>query len=206
MNRLTFTNKMLNIFLYFLTYSFCGWIIETIYMSIYHGHFTKRGFLIGPICIVYGIGTISVVFIFYYLKTHPLILFLCSSFLTTIVEFISGIVLKKLINHRLWDYSDNFANLMGYICLRNTIIWGILSLLLVYRIHPIVIKSITSIPIKKKHLMCFIVLILLFLDITISIYAGLNGKDSFVWVSQIVLRKIEDIENVSSRVVYFISH
>ena len=37
--------------LYYLVYSFIGWLLETFYALTYSGQFVKRGFL-------YGIGTI----------------------------------------------------------------------------------------------------------------------------------------------------
>ena len=36
--------------LYFLLFSFIGWIIETCFSFYALGHFTKRGFLYGPLC------------------------------------------------------------------------------------------------------------------------------------------------------------
>lgn len=206
MNKKTCLDKLFNIFLCFLIYSFCGWVIETIYMSIYHGHLVKRGFLLGPLCGVYGIGTILVVYILSYIKSHPFILFLCSSLFTTILELIVGVLLEKLFNQRLWDYSDKVANFMGFICIRNTLIWGLLSLFVVYIINPMANQFIASIPINAKEAICYSVFIYLSFDITISIYTSLKGINTMAWVSQVFWYRFEYIENVTSKVVYFISH
>lgn len=40
--------------LYFLIYSFMGWLLETIYAFYIFRTFVKRGFLLGPICPMYG--------------------------------------------------------------------------------------------------------------------------------------------------------
>ncbi len=206
LNKSTYSNKIFNILLYFFLYSFCGWVFETIYSSIYHGHFVKRGFLIGPICGIYGIGTILVIYILGHIKAHPFLLFLCSSLLTSILELIVGILLKALLDQRLWNYSDKFANFMGFICLRNTLIWGILALFVIYKVHPFIIKLITSIPIRTKKLICYTVFIAICFDLSISIYTSLNGIGNFTWLSQIFLQKLDKIVNVSSKVVYYISH
>lgn len=206
MNKSTYSNRIFNIFLCFFIYSFCGWVLETIYMSIYHGHIVKRGFLLGPLCGVYGIGTILVVYILSYIKAHRIILFLCSSLLIAILELIVGILLETLFNQHLWNYSEKFANFMGFICLQNTIIWGVLSLFVVYRIHPVVTKIINSIPIKTKKLICNWAFIYLSLDLSISIYTSLKGIDNLTWLSQVFIQKIVQIEYVTSKVVYYISH
>lgn len=201
-----YSNKIFNILLYFFLYSFCGWVFETIYCSIYHGHFVKRGFLIGPICGIYGIGALLVIYVLGYIKAHPFLLFLCSSLLTSILELIVGVLLKTLLNQRLWNYSDNFANFMGFICLRNTIIWSILALFTVYKIHPFIINHITSIPTRTKKLICYTIFLAICFDLSISIYTSVNGISNFTWLSQVFLMKLDKIENVTSRVVYYISH
>lgn len=45
----------------------------------------------------------------------------------TILEFISGCILNLWLNWNIWDYSDRFANLLGQICLRNSLYWVVLS-------------------------------------------------------------------------------
>jgi len=175
-------------------------------MSIYYGHIINRGFLIGPLCGVYGIGTILVLFVLTYIKPHPFFIFLYASLLTTIIELMAGIILEKLLNQRLWDYSDKAANFMGFICLQNAIIWGLLSIFVVYIIHPTLIKATVSIPIKKKEIICYAAFICLSFDICISIYSSLKGIDNIAWVSQLFYKRLTYLENVTSKVVYYISH
>src|SRR5574344_1878075 len=42
--------------LYFFILSFLVWLLETAYGYMVLGHFTKRGFFVGPICPIYGVG------------------------------------------------------------------------------------------------------------------------------------------------------
>ena len=49
-NQLTEKQKLL---LYFFTYSFLGWILETVFCILTLGVFNKRGFLYGPVCPIY---------------------------------------------------------------------------------------------------------------------------------------------------------
>ncbi len=183
-----FSERITNLFICFLVYSFTGWLAETIYMSLYHGHIVKRGFLIGPLCAVYGVGSISVVYILNRIKSHPFLLFICASLMTSVVELFAGILLSQLIQKRLWDYSGNFGSIMGYICLRNTIMWGITSLFLIYIIHPKLLKFISSIPVSTREKIFYSAFVFLFLDVSISVYSSLQGVNNLVWISQVFFR------------------
>lgn len=183
-----FSDKIINLFICFLIYSITGWLIETIYMSIYHGHIVKRGFLIGPLCAVYGVGSISVVYILNRIKSHPFLLFAGASLITSLVELLAGILLSQLIEKRLWDYSSNFGNIMGYVCLRNTIIWGIMSMFVIYIIHPKLLKFVWAIPVRIREKIFYSTFIYLFLDVSISVYSSLQGVNNLVWISEVFFR------------------
>lgn len=45
----------------------------------------------------------------------------------TILEFITGLIVNIGLGWNVWDYSDRPFNLMGQICLQNSIYWIFLS-------------------------------------------------------------------------------
>ena len=51
-------------FIYFLVFSIIGWLLETAFSFYSLGHFTKRGFLYGPLCPIYGWGAIILIMFF----------------------------------------------------------------------------------------------------------------------------------------------
>ena len=51
------------LFLFFILYSFLGWLMETCYCSILQRRLVPRGFLYGPICPIYGIGVLIMILI-----------------------------------------------------------------------------------------------------------------------------------------------
>ena len=65
-----------------------------------------------------------------------------------ILEYLTSFIMEKLFNARWWDYSNEFFNINGRICLLYSIFWGILSLVLIKIINPIIDKFIDYI--KKK--------------------------------------------------------
>ena len=54
-------NDMQKLVLYFVIYSFLGWILETIFALFVLGKFVKRGFLYGPVCPIYGFGAVLII-------------------------------------------------------------------------------------------------------------------------------------------------
>ena len=46
-------------FVYFVVYSFMGWLYESMYCTIKGGKWENRGFLYGPICPIYGAGAVA---------------------------------------------------------------------------------------------------------------------------------------------------
>lgn len=52
---------------------------------------------------------------------------LISTIMVVIIEFIAGCFLNLWLGLNIWDYADRPFNLLGQICLKNTIYWFLLS-------------------------------------------------------------------------------
>ena len=55
------------IFVEFMIYSLIGWVYECTYCTVKEGHWSNRGFLFGPVCPIYGTGSVLTTIIFGYL-------------------------------------------------------------------------------------------------------------------------------------------
>lgn len=51
-----------------------------------------------------------------------------SCVIITAIEFLSGCILNIGLGLGIWDYSDEFGNLFGQICLKHSCYWFLLSL------------------------------------------------------------------------------
>lgn len=139
--------------LFFATYSFLGWIVETIFASINQGKFINRGFLTSFFCPIYGFGAIMVIksstlvnnVLDDYFKSFIMSI-LFSIILVTTLEYITGFLLEKIFDCKWWDYSDNIGNLHGYICIKYSLLWGFFAFILVKNAHPIISKIVYSVP------------------------------------------------------------
>lgn len=125
-----------SIFFYFIIYSFLGWIIEGLFNLSTKGHFIKPNFLILPLKPMYGIAATLLIFL---KDVVPFWLFLISALIIpSLVEYITAYALSHLFNLKYWDYSNCAYHLSGYICLRFSIYWFILSLVLTYGLQPFI--------------------------------------------------------------------
>ena len=57
-----------------------------------------------------------------------------SALIITIVEFLVGCVVNILFKMNVWDYSKMPFNILGQVCLLYSVLWGILSIPIVYLI------------------------------------------------------------------------
>ena len=68
---------------YFFVYGVLGWCVEVAFAAVKEGRFVNRGFLNGPICPIYGVGVVSVIFSLQGFSESLLILYLASAVLVT---------------------------------------------------------------------------------------------------------------------------
>lgn len=145
----------LNWLSYFFIYSFLGWVCECIYCSIPAKHFINRGFLYGPYCPIYGFGAISVIWLLEPFQATPLLLFLLGILLTSALEYLTSWIMELCFHTQWWDYTGYFLNLHGRICLKNSLLFGILVLCVLYGIHPLLdlAQAMVSTPLQLAMLL-----------------------------------------------------
>lgn len=142
--------------LLFFLYAFCGWCAEVVFAAANYGKFVNRGFLLGPVCPIYGIGVLLVHLLLGAFENSLPLLFLLSALLTTSIEFICGFLSEKLLGMRLWDYSKQPFNIGGYICLKFSLLWGLACVFILKLIHPMFEKLVLFIPIKLSAVLAVI--------------------------------------------------
>ena len=134
--------SLLQWMLFFYIYCFFGWIIESTYVSVCTGNWVNRGFMRGPVIPIYGTGAIIILFAVIPFRTSPVLVFILGTIAASVLEFVTGFVMERIYKVRYWDYSDKPFNLCGYICLFNSLCWGVLSILLIYLVHSWVEKGV----------------------------------------------------------------
>ncbi len=122
-------------FLIFMVYSFGGWLIEVIVSLIDRKKFVNRGFLIGPICPIYGTGAIILSLILN--RTESIIAIFCVSLVGgAVLEYCASFIMEKLFRVRWWDYAEKSVNINGRICMSSVLSFGLAGIFIVEFITP----------------------------------------------------------------------
>lgn len=150
----------------FLIYSIFGFLIET-FLKTFFFKGMNNGIMYGPWIPVYGFGCCLIIFImrfvFNRIKVNRLskifLLFLISMIILSVLELLGGILVEAISGEVFWDYSDLKFNFGHYIALEISLIWGIMSLVIIYIIKPIIDKLIKKIPSFLTYLVLIIFLV-----------------------------------------------
>lgn len=162
---------------YFIIYSFLGWIVESSFKSLLFHKLINSGFLKGPFIPLYAFGALIVLTCFKPFGENGFVLFFTGMFFMTILEYLVGVLLEKVFNTRYWDYTGNFMNIGGKICLENSIYWGMFTVLLIKYMHPFFSSLINSIPIEMGERILAIFIIYFIIDYTSTIIEVLDIQE-----------------------------
>ena len=185
----------------FALISFGGWVYETIYCSVVEGEFTKRGFLFGPTCPIYGIGALAVWLVLGQIS-NPFIVFIIGGFLATVIEYSTGLFLERRFKKKWWDYSMFKFNLHGRICPQASAVFGAFSVTSVFVLVPTMLNILMIFSKHTVSVVAFIVVTLYFLDTVASLlWNGPTTHHKVEAAAQDASLKIEEVaQNASQKV------
>lgn len=152
------------LFLYFCFYSCAGWCMETVYCSILEKRFVPRGFLHGPLCPIYGVGVLLMILFFAPLKDNLVVFYLVSTLVMSAWEYFVGWFLEVTTHIKYWDYSMYRFNLKGRICLWVCLVWGLLSYVCIFWIHPPVATLFAQVPLLARQIVAIVLAVAVLAD------------------------------------------
>ena len=132
--------------LVFYLYCVLGWCFESTVVSVEQRRWVNRGFLRGPMLPIYGFGAVILLHVSLPLQGHPVWSYLACMTAATVFEYIVGVVMEKLFKVKYWDYSKQRFQFQGYNCLRSSLCWGFLGLILTGVIHPPINTLVVGLP------------------------------------------------------------
>lgn len=138
----------------FFIYSILGYVLETVVALITNTSY-KSGILNGWWTPVYGIGAVTILFISEYLFKNlhmnriieTIVVFIVAAIVLSTLEALGGVLIEKMFGISFWDYSNHKYNIGKYISLEMTAVWGVISIIFIYVIHPFLKNIIKKIPI-----------------------------------------------------------
>lgn len=153
-------------FFVFIVMSICGWIMELIYSSITLHRLNIPGFLYGPWCPIYGTGAVIIML---FCDDKNIIKKIGKIFiLTTVLEYIVSALLESIVGVKWWNYSNEFLNINGRVCLLYSTYWLVIGLILLKYIKPWFEKMYKKIKFKKKETIINITMLVIVADMIFS--------------------------------------
>lgn len=151
----------------FLVYAFLGWIIEVALTIVKSKKAVNRGFLMGPIVPIWGVGALLITFI---LKSSDgsFNLVVSSAFIGSFLEYIVNYFMEKIFKARWWDYSHLPFNVNGRIWLGSSLAFGIGGLFLINYFNPFFMGFINLIDRDWLCIICTCLFAIFVVDFIVS--------------------------------------
>ena len=112
----------------FWAYSFFGYLLERGYAAATRApQLPRKGFLLLPMCPVYGLGALAVLALPPALTDGFWPMALWGGLTATAVEYVVHLLYDRLLGVRFWDYSRLPGNFQGRVCLPFSLAWGLLT-------------------------------------------------------------------------------
>lgn len=183
----------------FFLYSFAGWVLETVVATIRQKNFVNRGLINGPVCIIYGFSGVFVTIACRGLD--GIWLFLGAVIDITVIEWAAGHLIERAYHERWWDYSDQKWNLDGYICLKASLLWGVMGFLAVEWGNAFCVLLFGLLPGVLGKILIWIMAAILFVD-NLASYMLLTARKGRLDHWEAVDRQLA---NVSARLAKWIA-
>lgn len=147
----------------FLLYSLFGFVMESTLYKIIKTN-KHSGIFYGPMTAVYGFGIISIEILNKYLfkkikcnKILKLIIeYIILTLILSLIEYLGGNILNYLFDIDMWDYSNTKIHFGKYVCLRNSLIWGLLGVAYLHIFKPFTDKLLNQVT-KRETYFFFII-------------------------------------------------
>lgn len=155
---------------FFLVFSFIGWVLECLYKSILQKKIVNSGFLYGPVCPIYGFGALFMYLSLINVSNNIIALFIFGLVVLSIYEYLVGWFLEVTFKVKYWDYSTYKFNINGRVCLKNSIFWGILGVIFMKLLVPVYNSLIYDIPQEFLKYMAYALSTILIIDTALTVY------------------------------------
>lgn len=185
-------------FVFFIFYSFLGWIYESCYCTTHEHSWQNRGFLYGPCVPIYGLAAVAAQVLFIDLPIPALhqsnnwIIFAVCAIGSFFLEYITSFVLEKLFHARWWDYSNLPLNINGRVCLIFTACFGVAGVVLTNYLFPPMSSLGSLIPPIIFELLSLIFMLLLGMDLALTVSALTTFAREFERINEMINAQIAE--------------
>jgi len=190
----------------YFVFSVLGWIWESIYCTIKERKWQNRGFLYGPLCPIYGFGSIVALLVYDLISfgiIHQLswwMILIIGFFFSMVLVYPTSYILEKLFHARWWDYSDLPLNINGRTCVITSLGFGIGAIIIMNYLIPSYEQALVIIPASIIAISCVIFVAIHSSDITLTISHLTNFQKNIDEMEEIFQSKMtETVDKIFER-------
>ncbi len=187
--------------LIFFIYSFIGYICEIISSSIVQKKLVNRGFLCGPYCPIYGVGSLFILFALLRFKEDPVLVFVLGALITSCLEYFTSFLLEKIFHNKWWDYSYMKMHIHGRVCLQNTLLFGFGSLLIIYMAQPFIGNLLEKMSQIAMNITAYSLLFIFIIDWIYSVVIAYNLRNRIIICEELKKEKLAKIPGMLEKLI-----
>lgn len=150
--------------LLFFSIAHLGWLWEVLLYLFTEHAFINRGVYKGPYLPIYGVGGLLLCLLFGSMKKKPVRVFVFSTVICSILEYLTSFFLERRFGIKWWDYSGHFLNINGRICLLGAAAFGLGGAVLVCLYLPFYEKLYNKISARWRIAICLFALAVFAVD------------------------------------------
>lgn len=177
----------------FVFFSIIGFISEVIYCSLNKRKSGKA--LYGPWCPLYGLGGLLIISVVSHAPENMFIIYLVSVLVASFTEYLVSLVLEMIFDMKWWDYSFKKFNLNGRICLENSLLFGVLGILIFYFYLPLKVYMISICDPLLLKIVVYLLFTAMCIDGVITIIEAFEVKYRYQLIKKIGLNNKEKLKN-----------
>lgn len=178
------------LFLVFMIYSMLGYLCEIVCSSIKQKKLVNRGFLFGPYCPIYGVGSLFILFLLLRFKEDPVAVFILGAIITSALEYVTSFILEKIFHNKWWDYSDEKFNIHGRIFLFNSLLFGFGSLIIIYTGERLITQVLGLLSPLVMNIIAYSLLVVFVLDVIYSSIIAYNLRNRIIICEELKSEKL----------------
>ena len=185
----------------FLIYSFLGYLCEIVCSSIEQKKIVNRGFLCGPYCPIYGVGSLFILFFLLRFKEDPVLVYILGIVITSAIEYVTSFVLEKIFHNKWWDYSDEKYNVHGRIFLFNSLLFGLGALIIIYIADDLINQFLNSFSSLSLAIISYSLLFIFIIDCLYSIMIAYNLRNRIIICEELKNEKLAKIPGMLEKII-----
>lgn len=183
----------MNILMDFVFFSIIGFISEVIYCSLNKRKSGKA--LYGPWCPLYGLGGLLIISVVSHVPENMFIIYLVSVLVTSFTEYLVSVILEMIFDMKWWDYSFKKFNLNGRICLENSLLFGVLGILIFYFYLPLKVYMISICDPLLLKIIVYLLFTAMCIDGVITIIEAFEVKYRYQLIKKIGLNNKDKLKS-----------